>query len=142
MKVVIFKCYKKKVEVYSNYGDDYDEVWHNLNAIEEVREMSYEEFEVLKRAVEHFNSKSKRNYDVNLAVLVEDDELNSLLTDFKEYEKKEIEKAEKLRRDNEAKVLLAKANAEARKHERAVKKIAKELSLSEDEVREMLAKRK
>lgn len=143
MKVVIFKCYKKKSEVYYNYGDDYDEVWHNLNAIEEVKDVSGEELEVLRKAVEYFNSNSsKKNYELKLAMLVEDDELDSLLADFKEYEKKEREKAEKTRRDNEAKALLAKAQAEARKHERSVKKIAKELNLSEDEVREMLAKRK
>lgn len=143
MKVVIFKCYKKKVDVYFNYGDDYAEVWHNLNAIEEVKEVSVEEFETLRKAVDYFNSNSsKKNYELKLAMLVEDDELNSLVADFKEYEKKEREKAEKIRRDNEAKVLLAKAQAEARKHERSVKKIAKELNMSEDEVREMLAKRK
>lgn len=143
MKVVIFKCYKKKSEVYYNYGDDYDEVWHNLNAIEEVKEVSNEEFEILRKAVDYFNSNSsKKNYELKIALLVEDDEYNSLLSDFKEYEKKEREKAEKIRRDNEVKALLAKAQAEARKHERVVKKVAKELNLSEDEVREMLAKKK
>lgn len=142
MKVVIYKSYSKSSTVYYNYGDDYEEVWHNFNAIENVKEVTEEEFEVLKRAVNHFNSKGGRKYTLGLLVVMEDEEVNSLLSDFKEYEKKEIAKAEKLNRERMEKELAAKAKSEAKKHERVVKKFAKELNLSEDEVRIMLAKGK
>ena len=39
MKVVIYKSYAKSSTVYYNYGDDYEEVWHNFNAIENVLEV-------------------------------------------------------------------------------------------------------
>lgn len=142
MKVVIYKSYSKSSTVYYNYGDDYEEVWHNFNAIENVREMTEEEFEVLKRAVNHFNSKTGLKYTLGLFVIVEDEEVNSLLSDYKEYEKKERVKAEKINREKMEKELAVKAKSEAKKHERVVKKFAKELSLSEDEVRIMLAKGK
>lgn len=142
MKVVIYKSYAKSSTVYYNYGDDYEEVWHNFNAIENVLEVSDEEFEVLKRAVNHFNSKGNRKYTLGFIEIMEDEEVNSLISNFKEYEKKEIEKAEKLNRERVAKELADKAKADAKKHERTVKKFAKELNLSEDEVRIILAKGK
>jgi protein subunit release factor A len=140
MKVVIFKSYLKKSTVYFNYGDDCDETWHNFNAVENVREVTNEEFVELKNAINYFNSKGNREYTLGLLVVIEDEELDSLLTDFKAYEKKEIAKAEKLARERKEKELAAKAKAEAKKFERTVKKLAKELSLSEDEVRARLMK--
>lgn len=142
MKVVIYKSYSKNSTVYSNYGDDYEEVWHNFNAMEDVKEMSQEEFEVLSKAVAYFNSKRNQQYTLGLFVVVEDEELSSLISDYKAYEKKEIARAEKIERERKAKELADKAKSEARKHERVVKKFAKELNLSEDEVRIMLAKGK
>lgn len=140
MKVVIFKSYVKKSTVYFNYGDDCDEVWHNFNAIENVRDVTDEEFVVLKNAINYFNSKGNKDYTLGVLTVVEDEELDSLLTDFKAYEKKEIAKAEKLARDRKEKELADKAKSDARKFERTVKKLAKELSLSEDEVRARLNK--
>jgi protein subunit release factor A len=140
MKVVIFKSYVKKSTVYFNYGDDYDEVWHNLNSVESVREVSNDEFVVLKNAINYFNSKGNREYTLGLLVVMEDEELDSLLSDYKAYEKKEIAKAEKLAHERKKKELADKANSEAKKFERTVKKLAKELNLSEDEVRARLKK--
>ena len=142
MKVVIYKSYSRNSTLYSNYGDDYEEVWHDFNAMKDIKEMSEEEFKVVTKAVEYFNSKRNRNYTLGLFVVMEDEDLSSLITDYKEYEKKEVAKAEKLERERKAKELANKAKTEARKHERAVKKLAKELNLSEDEVRVILAKRK
>lgn len=84
MKVVIYKSYEKKSTVYYNYGDDYDEVWHNLNTIEEVKEITTEDFEVLTRAINHFNSKANRAYTIGMLEIIEDDEVDSLLSNFKE----------------------------------------------------------
>jgi len=140
MKVVIYKSYLKKSTVYFNYGDDCDETWHNFNALEKVKEVTNEEFTVLKNAINYFNSKGNKDYTLGLIVVMEDEELDSLLTDFKSYEKKEIAKAEKLARERKEKELAAKANSEAKKFERTVKKLAKELNLSEDEVRARLMK--
>lgn len=142
MKVVIFKSYSKKEMVHYNYGDDYAETWHNFNAIEEVKEVTLEEFEILKRAVTYFNSKGNRKYTLEIVEIMDDEEVNSLLSDFKEYEKKEIAKEDKLNRERLEKEKLAKEKFEAKKNERAVKKFAKELSLSEEEVRIMLSKAK
>lgn len=141
MKVVIYKSYEKKSTVYYNYGDDYDEVWHNLNTIEEVKEITTEDFEVLTRAINHFNSKANRAYTIGMLEIIEDDEVDSLLSNFKEYEKKELEKAKKMNLEKLEKAKLAKENAEAKKIERLVKKFAKELNLSEEEVRIMLEKK-
>lgn len=142
MKVVIFKSYSKKEMVYYNYGDDCEEVWHNFNAIEDVKEVTLEEFEILKRAANYFNSKGNRKYTLEIVQIMDDEEVKSLLSDFKEYEKKEIAKEEKLNRERLEKEKLAKEKSEAKKNERAVKKFAKELSLSEEEVRIMLSKAK
>ena len=139
MKVVILKSYLKNSTVSYNYGDDYTEVWHKFNALEEVKEVTPEDYEVLKRAVNHFNSKRSRDYTLELMEIMEDEEVDSLLSNFKEYEKKEIAKAEKLERERKEKALALKAKSEAKKHDRVVKKFAKELNLSEDEVRVMLA---
>jgi hypothetical protein len=140
MKVVIFKSYVKKSTVYFNYGDDYDEVWHNFNAIESVKEVTNEEFLVLKNAINYFNTKGNKEYTLGVLVVMEDEELDSLLSDYKAYEKKEIAKAEKLAREKKEKELADKAKSEARKFDRTVKKLAKELNLSEDEVRARLKK--
>lgn len=142
MKVVIYKSYSKSATLYSNYGDDYEEVWHNFNTMKDIKEMSQDEFSVLTKAVEYFNSKRNHDYTLGLFVVAEDEELTSLISDYKEYEKKEMVKAEKLDRERKAKELANKVKLEARKHERAVKKFAKELNLSEDEVRVILAKGK
>ncbi len=105
-------------------------------------EISDEEFELLTRAINHFNSKGNRKYTLGFIEIMEDEEINSLISNFKEYEKKEIEKTEKLNRERMEKELAAKAKSDAKKHERTVKKFAKELNLSEDdEVRLMLAKK-
>lgn len=142
MKVVIFKNYSKSYTVSYNYGDDYDDVWHNFNAVESVKEMTEADFEVLKRAINHFNAKANRNYNLGYLVVMEDEEVNCVINDYKVYEKKEAEKAEKLRREKMEKELASKAKSEAKKNERLVKKFAKELNLSEEEVRVMLAKKK
>lgn len=141
MKVVIYKSYVRKETVYFNYGDDSKDVWHNFNAVENVREVTLEELVTLRNAINHFNSKANRKYSLGFIEIVEDEEVNSLLADFGEYEKKEIAEAEKLARDKKEKELALKAKSEAKKHERTVKKFAKELNLSEDEVRIMLANR-
>ena len=140
MKVVIFKSYVKKSTVYYNYGDDCDEVWHNFNALEGVKEVTNEEFVELKKAINYFNAKGNRDYTLGVFVVMEDEELDSLMTDFKAYEKREIAKAEKLARERKEKELESKAKSEAKKFERTVKKLAKELNLSEDEVRARLTK--
>lgn len=142
MKVVIFKNYSKSYTVAYNYGDDYEDVWHNFNAIEGVKEVTEDEFEILKRAINYFNTKGNKNYTIGYFVVIEDEEVESLLKDYKVYEKKESEKAEKLRREKLEKELAVKAKSEEKKHERLVKKFAKELNLSEDEVRIMLANKK
>lgn len=142
MKVVIFKNYSKSTSVICNYGDDYEDVWHNFNAIESVKEITEEDFEVLKRAINYFNSKGNRNYTIGYFVVIKDEEVECLLNDYKLFEKKESEKAEKLRRAKMEKELAVKAKSEEKKHERLVKKFAKELNLSEDEVRIMLANKK
>jgi hypothetical protein len=141
MKVVIYKSYGKKETVYFNYGDDSTDVWHNFNAVENVREVTLEELVTLRNAINHFNSKANRKYSLGFIEIVEDEEVNSLLADFGEYEKKEIAEAEKLARDKKEKELALKAKSESKKHERTVKKFAKELNISEDEVRIMLANR-
>lgn len=142
MKVVIYKSYSKSTTVYSNYGDDSDEVWHNFKAIENVKEVTADEFEVLKKAVNHFNAKGGRNYTLGLLEILEDEEVDCLLSNFKEYETKEIVKAEKLHRERLENAKLAKEKAEANKNEKALKKFSKELNLSVEEVRVMLANKK
>jgi hypothetical protein len=143
MKVAILKRYVLRETVYFNYGDDYEDVIHNLSAIEKVKEMSEEEFLTLKKAVSYFNnSDAKRDYVLFLAVVAEDEEYDLLMSDFKAYEKKAEEKMAKARLKVEAESLARKAKLEASKKERLIKKLMKELNVSREAVNKMLEDKK
>lgn len=143
MKVVIYKSYSKESTLFSNYGDDYTDVWCNFNVMKEVREMNEVDFDVLNKAVKHFNLTNKsQEYSLGLFVVADDYEIDSIISSYKIHEEKEILKAAKLEKEKKALELAKKAKAEARSYERSVKKFAKELNISEDEVRVMLANKK
>lgn len=142
MKVLVIKCYFNKHDVFSNYGDDYVEVWHNLNAIEDVKEVTDEEFEVLQRAVTFFNNKKKNtsSYSLKVVSVPEEEEVKCLVSDLLAFEQRERARIEKENAENALKAMNAKKNSEARKKANAVKKLAKELNLSESDI-EMLKNR-
>jgi hypothetical protein len=137
MQVVVLKSYEKRSETTYNYGDDYEVTWHNFKAFESVMELSNEEYSELLRAIALFNSKKKRDYTLQAVVVMEDNEVDLLLSDFRSYEKAELDKAEIARK---AKVEEDRLKREQAKAERALKKLAKELNLSVEEVRAKLAK--
>lgn len=139
MKVVLYKSYSKNNDVLDHSTG---EVFHNFNDFENVVDISEEDYNVLIRAVDHFNSTSNKKYVLGIIDVTEkedNEELNSLLNDFKNYEKVEAEKYEKMKKEAEDKKLAAKAKSDAKKHERNLKKLAKELNLSVEDVQAMLA---
>lgn len=140
MQVVVLKSYEKRSETIYNYGDDYEVTYHNFNALEKVMELSDEEYHELLRAIAYFNSKKKVEYRLSAVVVMDDDEVNNLLSDFRTYEKNERAKAEKLEAARLAKAEADRIKREAAKVERNLKKLAKELNLSVEEVRAKLAK--
>lgn len=138
MKVLVIKCYLSKYDVLSNYGDDYVEIWHNLNVIEDVKDVTAEELDVLNRAVAFFNSRKKNpSYSLKVVSVPEEEEVNCLVSDLLAFEKSERERIEKENAENAAKAINAKKISEAKKKANALKKLAKELNLSESEI-EML----
>lgn len=141
MKVLIFKSYQKNEKVSYNYGDDIEDIWHNFNIVEETREMTLEDFEVLKRAISYFNSKKCSLYKIDAVVVLDDDEFNNLITDYNKYE--ELESSHKIKQEiaQRAKLEADREKLEASKVKRTVKKLAKELNISEDEVLVILAKK-
>lgn len=140
MKAVIFKKTMKRSDVFSNYGDDYSEFVHVTRIAEDMKEVTLEELARLEKAVYLFNS-SRRDYHYEVVTLVEDDEVKALVDDLLEYEVKETAKRERLEKESKAKALEAKIRAEANKKERSLKKLAKELDLSLEEVRKMVEDR-
>ncbi len=140
MQVVVLKSYEKRSETTYNYGDDYEVTWHNFKAFESVMELSNEEYSELLRAIALFNSKKKRDYTLQAVVVMEDNEVDLLLSDFRSYEKAELDKASKAEIARKAQVEADRLKREQAKAERALKKLAKELNLSVEEVRAKLAK--
>lgn len=142
MKIVLFKEYSSKSAEMYNY-DDYTNVWHNFNAFEDVREVTEEELIVLKSALKYFNSNSCKNkYVLKILEIVEDKEFNEIISNFRDYEKKEALRRDKLIADNLEADLVRKAKLEATKRKKLVKKLAKDFKLSEEEVIVMLDKAK
>lgn len=139
MKAVVLKNYVRRSEVYYNYGDDTVDVWHNFKAIEDVQEISDADLAVLKRAVEYFNRNHPNiGYVLEVVVVAEEAEVKAVISDLLKYEKLASERAEKERAAKEEKSRLSKAELEERKKERTLKKLAKELGVSLEEVRELV----
>ena len=139
MKVIVLKSYEKREEQYDIYGDAY-EIWHGFNVYEKLYELNADELSELKRAIAYFNLKKSSEYRLVCVVVSEETELDKLLKDFKEYEKEEREKAQKLEVARLAKLEKERIKREESKANRALKKLAKEMGLTEDEVRKKLAK--
>ena len=135
MQVVVFKSYEKRSEIAYNYGDDYEVVWHNFNSLEKVMELSDSEYEELLRAIAFFNSKKKQNYVLKSMIIMEDNEVHQLLSDFRSYEQVEAAKAAKAAEALKTKQDADRIKRETAKVERSLKKLAKDLNLSIDEVR-------
>lgn len=139
MQVVVLKSYEKRFDVSYNYGDDYEAVYHNFNALEKVMELSNDEYNELLRAISYFNSKKNSPYVLKAVVVMEDNEVNDLLSDFRVYEKKEVDKAAKAEEARKLKMEEDRLKREKAKADRALKKLAKELNLSVEDVRNKLA---
>lgn len=135
MKVIVFRNYCVKNEVVYSHGDDYSEVWHNFNAIEKTYEIDSNELYELKQAISHFNSYSKTSYKMGIFVVSEDDEVKELISDYKSYlvkAKAKRDREEALHLKNKAEAL---AKREASKAERELKKMAKTLGISIEELK-------
>lgn len=140
MKVVVLKSYEKRSDVFYNYGDDHEVVYHNFNALEKVMDLSNDEYNELLHAISYFNSKKKTPYVLKAVVVMEDNEVNDLLSDFRSYEKEEALKAAKAEEARKLKEEQDRLKRDQAKAERALKKLAKDLGLSLDEVRAKFAK--
>lgn len=134
-----------KVLIVKNYlktNTDYDDTtYHNFHTLEEVKELTNDQLNTLRRAVDHFNRQPKeRDYTINIMSIVDDSELDTLLLDFNTYEETARLKYEAEQKAIQQQQEEKKAKAKAKALNTKVKSLAKTLNMSEDEVREMLAK--
>lgn len=93
MKVAIFKSYEKTGNIvpihYDNDNDD--EIFHFFNVVQEIREMTIDEFKVLNKAISHFNEKtfyenSQIDYILGASIIVDSKELDTLIDGYRKHE--------------------------------------------------------
>lgn len=104
MRVIVFKSYSKRDEVFYNYGDDCEVIWHHFKSVEEVMELTEDEYNELLEAIDYFNKKVKRNYNLQAVIVTDESEIRNLISDFHNYKKEEEELALKRQEANRIKL--------------------------------------
>lgn len=140
MKVVVYRSYVVSEEMFYNYGDDSETVWHKFNGFEKCYEMDDNELSKLRKAIYLYNSKhSKADHKLGVFVVCDDDEVNSLLSDYDSYLAKEDARRKREADAYEAKKAESKAKRDAKKAERELAKIAEKLNIPLEEFKAKIA---
>lgn len=104
-----------------------------------TKDVDAEEFLVLEKAVTHYNTRNRFPHTLGIIEVLSDDNLEKLVADFKNYEAEETAKQKEIQDEYIRKQALRKSIAAEKAEAKKIKKLAKELSMTEEQVKELLA---